>query len=588
MTHGHGGLVRVALLYTLIQYTGLCCSNPSGADQTGSPEGRSSQQSSQTVQVKVLVEGLPEGQTGVLQPDEFSVVDNGNPQRVISVTSAQNNVPCEAHAAPPSGSRGTFTNCVGRDGRAPGGAIAIVVDWSSMRSVKDMRRASRGILNMVQEVSPDVPICLYSLWRRSLRVLHDCSQDVSGLRMRAAEAQRSKKELLEVVETPGRPGTSGYSAGSSAGPSGFSRGGTILRYDFEKFAAFERALGGGDGSLVRLGWDASGIGPLRLLGMVADHMAQFRGRKSVIWVAGKFPVAELVDNAVKSSGVPLSKGRFGSLVCRFFHAINAGDLAIYPVDAAGAVDRRNIIDQVQVTTDPLQGPHAPEFNYSTRLGAPLKDLKTLAEFTGGRAYRDTETFKGVVRHVVEDTNRTYTLSFRPENQHMDGKLHSLKVSSTRRGLKISCADGYFALPAHSRDEESRKMELGEAIVNPADTSELRLFAQAKPNAEVAGSNDVRVEVQLPEDVSRESGRLGHPEPEVNFVEDVRGLRVTFCEQTAIAEPAEGKPENLGAGSRVVVLHRRVQCSPSARQVRVVVRELRSGDIGSVTIPLRSN
>jgi VWFA-related protein len=478
------------------------------------------------------------------------------------VSAPQGAALCTPPASPPPGTSGTFTNCIDQELAASGGLIAIAIDWPRIEW-DDHARVRRGIVSMLQQARPGDRIGVYSLSSNVFRVLHDCTSDASVLSKRASQFQRTRKELLKPTDAKSPP-TGGYSAA---------------------FEAFEDALSDPGAPSFRCVTPGCVIEGARALSFIAEHLAQFHTRKSVIWISGQFPLGATLNRLVKRREFPLPDATFELATYRFLRTLSGGDLAIYPLGTRGGVVEKTYLEDF--SSDPTDGPHSPQLQTTEThpTATDLKSMTGLAQFTGGRAYRNTGNYRGVLRDAIKDAKLTYTLCYYPAGQQLDGKLHEVQVRVNRPGVITRQEKGYFDVPRHPRDEASRSLELNEVFVNPLNASELRLFVQVQPHLQVPGSSEVRIQVEPPDDGRRPDCPSCDRQMDVVFLEKAAGKQPQVCRQQDTAGPGEIRPESSQPNPGGVILRRVIQCSPDAAKIRVVVRDAQSGAIGSVMVPL---
>jgi VWFA-related protein len=548
------------------------------------------------VQMNVVAQKPPEH--AGLAPNDFHIEDNGKPQSIVSASPAQVAVTCEAPAGWPAGGRGTHTNCIEQRAGTANKLILILIDWPRIQWI-DHWRVRKGIVEMLEDVRPGDRIGVYSLSSGTLRVLHDCTLDASVLPERASEILRSKTELLTPVKLVPVPfpkgkdtrgtstGRSGYSAASGGPPA--ARGGsqvgvtkTLATTPDAATRAFEDALGDKNAPSFRCFTRGCVIEGSRALNFIADHLAQFRGRKNVIWISGQFPLGEVLSRMLKSREFPPPEGALGFAEYRVLRTLGGGNFAIYPVDATQVVSESRLED---FSSDPLDGPHAPQMRTDYRSTQSFAPLKKLAEFTSGRAYHNTGNFRGIMRDVIDDADTTYTLCYDPGGQRFDGRLHEVQVRLDRSHGKIRHPAGYFDLPKHPANETARDLELQEACSNPLDVSELKLFVQVLPHLRAANSMEVHIQVEPRDDDGRPNCEHCGRKFDVTFVEKGGGQRSQVCEQSVAGDPNRTPAETSEPNRGGVILRRVVNCSADAVRMRVVVRDAESGALGSVTFPL---
>jgi VWFA-related protein len=527
--------------------------------------------------ISVVAPKLPYATNTHSPASAFQIVDDGVPQRTVPVSAARADVACQAPAHLPPVGAGTYTNCVGMPAGATGNLIVIVIDWTHVQPVH-YPQVRKGIIGMLRQARPGDRVGVYSLSRFGFRVLHDCAMDVGGLLERSNRIHNTKQDLPKT--------TDGKTIAAA----------TPVLPAAEQVRRFEEALGDPRTRGFLAARSGGAIEGTRALTFIAEHLSQFDVRKSVIWISGEFPMATTLNRAVKDQEFSPVDGTLGLATCRFLRTLSDGTLVIYPVDTSSA----DFTGQSSDVFEPGWSERSREGNETrvvrTRLhmarsisSQPSSDsfgrLKELAKFTGGRAYHNTKNFSRVMRSVINDASRAFSVSYAPQGHDEGGKLHNIRVRLNRSDAGIRHPSGYFDLPAHPRDAAARTLELNEVFNNPMDTSELRLYVHLQPHPQVAGARHARIHV--------EPSREGHQSNSVNvdrkmdvvFVEMSPGGRPRACQQLGLAADDARKDESARPSGGAMLLHRAFRCSPTARRVRVVVQDGESGALGSVTVPI---
>ena len=164
-------------------------------------------------------------------------------------------------------------------------------------------------------------------------------------------------------------------------------------------------------------------------------------------------------------------------------AINAAvraNLSIYTMDIRGL---QALVPGGEAQSASLRGSsaysgaamiNALNSNFSTQ-----ETLVTLAADTGGRAFLDSNDFGKVFKGVQEDTSSYYMLGYHSTNLARDGRYRRITVKLNREGLKVSYRKGYYA-PAdfkHS-NEEDRERQLDEEMASDLPSTDLPVYLSA--------------------------------------------------------------------------------------------------------------
>jgi VWFA-related protein len=185
------------------------------------------------------------------------------------------------------------------------------------------------------------------------------------------------------------------------------------------------------------------------------------GRKSIIYVSEGFTTAlppQLQDanaqypgmrNPNRNNPSAVNDDRYNmqqqadmfSDMRDVFDAVNRQNTSIYAVDPRGLTPFEYDINQgVGLTTD------------ANDLKASIDTLHTLANSTDGRAIVNRNDLATGMKQIMRDASAYYLLGYTSSRAPTDGKFHEIKVNVKRRGVDIRARKGYWAL---SKDDVAR-------------------------------------------------------------------------------------------------------------------------------------
>jgi VWFA-related protein len=145
-----------------------------------------------------------------------------------------------------------------------------------------------------------------------------------------------------------------------------------------------------------------------------------------------------------------------------FDTANRQNTSIYPVDPRGlAANEYGINEGVGQTMD------------RNHLSASLDTLRTLASNTDGRAIINRNDLASGMRQIIRDSSGYYLLGY-TTSQPADGKFHEIRVRVTRRGVDVRARKGYWALTAEEAARASAPPKPG---APPAVTAALNTIAE---------------------------------------------------------------------------------------------------------------
>jgi VWFA-related protein len=305
----------------------------------------------------------------------------------------------------------------------------------------------------------------------------------------------------------------------------------------------------------------------RVLTAIARHLTKVPGRKNLIWITTAFPLGvEGVD--------------FRPDVEQAAHALNEANIALYPVDARGLIG--SLQGLTAIPNAEVGGPASlqqlrMQAGRGTR-GNPLRGVDTesmFADLTGGLVfYNKSNAIEASIQAAVDDGELTYTLGFYPTDEGKDGTWHDLKVAVDRRGVSLRYRRNYFASKTPAAVDERPTLET--LLKDPLDATQLELVAEKMPDPEKPGFWQVRVIVDLHDVHLENQNNTWVGAVDVSFF--VAGSPTARTITRKIEIPEEQLAAALEKGIAVSD-----SIGPSA--LRIVVRDQSTGAAGSVRITL---
>jgi VWFA-related protein len=267
------------------------------------------------------------------------------------------------------------------------------------------------------------------------------------------------------------------------------------------------------------------------LKQIADHLAGIPGRKNLIWMANRFPI---------SGGPAVQK------------LMNAG-VAIYPVDENGVY---------KPTPDQRQ-------------------MQTLAALTGGTAYVKRNDLDIAVREAMDDGRVSYTLGFYQPGEDKVPASHQLTVKVSRPGLTLRYRTSYSVEPPQPASANP-VADLVQAMNRPVDATAIPITAsatRAQDRLDLAASIDL-ASLDLNLNQGLWSGKL---EIVARFLAaDGTHAGEVFSETATLSLKQVTYDSVLKTG---FVYHKELKIPANAVELKLLVGNLATGKIGTLTIPL---
>jgi VWFA-related protein len=573
------------------------------APQTPAPQATAAQMAAQTVvkvtthlvQVNVVVQDKKGVPVADLTKDDFVVYDKGREQKIATFAMESSlpagSAPARKIAPPPPN---VFTNKVESRPDAPKSVTVILFDGLNTK-FEDQAYAKQQIIKYLQQVGPEDRVALYALGL-DLRVLHDFTSDTSEL-------------LAALAKHKGHYSQALTDANPDASETGNDDLDAWINQATQRMADFQQI------NIVNQTCEA--------LEAIANHVAQIPGRKNLIWVSASFPFSIGFTDEAGADPTAFEQ-TFAEEMQRTARAMNEANMAIYPVDARGLIGISAFSATKKSGYNTKTGANAPRVSKS--IYATQDTMNIMAEWTGGKAYYNSNDIKTAVSHAIDDGRVNYMLGFYPSDTVWDSSFHEIKVEVKRPHLNIRCRSGYYAYPdkAQSEDsflqtyrkekgagkseaeieqlarEELKKKETDElnasfqdALWSPLEATNIGMTARvesiemfSKKEPEKGSWPAIKVYLQLdPKDIS------------LTFQDGfwVGGLQVLFVVQGKDGKVLSSLPNDVqmkltqekhdNIVKNGLTLAKVIEPGPDSDKIRVVTFDRTTGTFGSLNIPL---
>jgi VWFA-related protein len=517
------------------------------------------------VQVSVVVHDKSGEPMRGLTKDDFVVLDDKKPQP-IQIFSVETN---EAPANPPSPlPPDTYTNQFRERSSVPTSITVILLDGLNTEYI-DQTTARKQVVKFLQQIHPQDRVAIYSLGQE-LTVLHDFTSDATSLLAALARYNGKTTGSLDA-STP------------EVADTGSTTTDEFLNNVYQRESNF----------FVR---DRM-IKTLAALTEIANHVGTLPGRKNLIWVSGSFPFSIGFENKPTGNDpgvtdLPGSTEFFGDEINAATRVVTNANLVIYPVDARGLIapDLGNSGNSPnafggsaaarsrargQRNNSPFPGPD-PE-NFVT--------MNDMAERTGGKAFYNTNDIFKSLQSAVDDSRVTYELGFYPEGVDWNGSFHTIKVEVKRPGAKVRSRLGYFALPEPKLTNEVRQTLIAETAVSPIDATQIGVGVVVR-GFSLDASRKISLTIGFdPREFNFQQSN-GHWADNVDTVYvqlDDKGHIAKALDETLHLDFDAPKYEILVKSG--VRFAKEIQIVPNAVELRVILRDASTGNIGDTTVPL---
>lgn len=497
-----------------------------------SPPGAVLQTTTQLVQVTVIVKARKGRAAGNLTRDDFEIFEQGQPRRIATFSP-----PAEVGAASVQNvSRiGKISN---QSGQRRNSVNVVLLDRLDIDPVNWVRVTTQ-IGSFLSAHPLGGPLAVYVLDPQDgLRVIQDYTE--------------SSAHLPERLRSWLKPSAGGPVAEASgdAEPLSFATRDSSLQMP----------------ELFSLG---STQGLIEALRVITDHITNIPGRKSFIWIAAQFP--NPYSSLTTRHGYVLE--RYRTEMLEALNGLIAANVAIYPVDARG------LMADASFNSTRRDSGIASDGN-SLRVPEFWSELE-LATRSGGKAFINGNGFAQSVQEAALDATTSYTLGFYTDREP-DNKYHKLTVRAKEAGLTLRYRPGYWAFSQSERKPVSILNDLGRALSSPFEQQALRL--QVTPRFQGTPPQQVALTLYIDASDLSDSGQKGEGKTSLDVLcgeKDSAGRTFAVPPFHVVATLPSSAPDKESWLS----LAKELKLHAGSRTVRIVIRDMVSGKLGSIDIPV---
>ena len=201
---------------------------------------------------------------------------------------------------------------------------------------------------------------------------------------------------------------------------------------------------------------------------VAAELSQVPGRKSLVWLTDGVPI-ELGPNRSDTGDFV----DFTPLVRQMSQVFDRFSTAIYPV--------RLVM---------MGSPQGMGGAGGSGLGS-IDTLEQFADLTGGRPDAGKD-ISAAVRQAMSDMRTSYQIGYFPPAANWDNKLHKLRITCSRKGVRIQAKTGYYAWAEAPGARSEQAIE--SVIPTTFDAAEIGL--RASLSREKSGGSGVHLDAHI--------------------------------------------------------------------------------------------
>jgi len=499
---------------------------------------------------------------------------------------------------------GVFTNLITMR-RLPVPPTVLLVDGLNT-DIEGGMQARRQMVKMLASIPSDTPVAVFLLGH-NLQLLQGFTKDPALLKAAAQKAFSLDNAAVATVDArddpnsmsslteemfgasgdeapPGQAIAPGGGRGSApSGPSGPPGGelqiAAIQRFEKETIAATT---------------DMRVQTTLDALRAIARHLSGYSGRKNLIWISSSFPLTINPDATAQHNLAFEGNRNYSSEVASVTNALADAKVAVYPVNPAGVQTQAYFDVSVRKTNtygvQPNTLNHTLNRENEARF-ASQESMQEVAQQTGGKICVNNNDLADCVKTAVTEGSSYYELAYYPDAGDWQGEFHHISVKTSRSGVQLSFREGYYARTGETAGKADAKgtendPHLQEAACEDLLTSTSILIVAKAYAGDQPGQTKFFLAIDSKMLTLTPAGDKQNVRLDLAVCAlDVAGKPLQYMQdhvQQQISAPANG-------AASVSIPHV-VQFAPKSEtaRVRLVVRDVPSGRLGSVDVPYTAN
>jgi VWFA-related protein len=570
------------LLFTLAVPPDLLC-------QDSTPPDVTIRTTTRVVMIDAVVTDSNSKPVPNLKPEDFTVLEDGKPQKISFFAYETPQVRQQLHA-PPKLRPDVFTNRPEYH-NAAGPMTVILLDALNTPPNQQIYARQQLLKYLATAKLASTGTAILALGNE-LSVLQSftTSPELLTAAVKSYVAKRTAVDTeaprIDVPVTLG-PGSAPAAANLNTGASSDVAGNIASQTNVtNSFAELAESLKRFDTEVQVRDQDRRILDTLNALRTIAKALQGYPGRKSLLWVSASFPFSLALDD---STSLEFSKS-YRDMIHETSALLSDSSVAVYPIDTHGLLSMGGLADPSAPTkmASSIQDA-APSSSLASetfsKFGSEMT-MDQLARETGGEAFRNTNDLAGAVHAAIDDSDQYYTLGYYPERKKWDGKFHKVKVVLANRQLKVRAREGYYAVdPSNWRKAEGNVDLIHADSMSTLNATGLLFYAHVVTPEKKGQQTTVEILLDA-NTVSYGNGSEGTYTTDLEFEVGAftPGGKLQKREKQ-IAEAdlrRETYAQLLKTGMPVRIP---ISVDPGRYLVRVAVRDNRNGHLGTVDIPV---
>jgi len=275
---------------------------------------------------------------------------------------------------------------------------------------------------------------------------------------------------------------------------------------------------------------------------------------------------------------------FTPLLRRMSEEFDRSGVAIYPVRQVMLGSPNNVnLDGDSATAGGL-GSGGGRGRGATSTPSGMGSVDTLDQFaamTGGRPDAGKD-IGAALRQAITDARTSYQIGYYPAEKNWDDKYHKLRITCTRKGVRIQTKTGYYAW----RDQPGARAEeaVDSAISTSFDAAEIGLRASLSPDPNGGRTMRLKAYIDAQDVALVQTGQFYDGQLRLAIAGFVPGQKpqhgplIPFDLHLTVQDRDKAIQQGIGTAQNVAI-------GEGVDAIRLVVFDRGSDTVGSVTIPV---
>ena len=503
-----------------------------------------------------------------LRLEDFTIQENGRP-RPISFFKHDGGASDEPKALPLP--PGVFTNRAEFTPGPPRNIMALVLDELNTPTQFSMRvRATAA--RYLKALPPQTRVAVFHMGAR-LRILHDFTDDADSLRARIQKAVLAMPLQTETDFDRSVIEAEQFVDMFKDDPQMEALAAEMVRSQLEV-----EMMANAQARRARL---EKTLASMESLG---QHLAGVPGRKNLVWISGG--ISMLSVTGAMGTGPHGSIENFENKVKQTSQKLAQQGIVLYIVDAKG-LHLAMSMTAGSPGAMPVRGRgrFEPQQDAESVSNDTRPAMELMSSTTGGRyLYNNNDLMEGF-KKAASDLEGSYTLGFYV-SEEPDSKWHNLKASVKRSGVNLRHRKGYLAEAVAATPTLWTNDMAMAVIASPIGSSAVQLTASCGPTHDgEAGALQVNLRIEAGSLRFHTEGQEHQAQIQVIFAErGPNGSTRLTTDAATVKVPLTRWEATQKEGLRYT---RRWKPAPDAVSVRVVVRDMITGQYGTLDVPIKT-